>query len=98
MEQHVEGGMTIPWLAASICLSRRQLERLFLEKAGVSPAKAYMRVRMERAKALLLQSKASLIDVALDVGYEMPPISRERSSAYSARRPRSVVPPGRARC
>ncbi|OWW04166.1 AraC family transcriptional regulator [Rhizobium sp. R72] len=70
MEQHVEGGMTILKLAASVRLSRRQLERLFLEKAGMSPAKAYTRVRMERAKALLLQSKASLIEVALDVGYE----------------------------
>jgi len=40
MEQHVEGGMTILKLAASVRLSRRQLERLFLEKAGMSPAKA----------------------------------------------------------
>ncbi|MFS8054937.1 GlxA family transcriptional regulator [Rhizobium sp. BR 317] len=70
MEQFVDGSLPIPKLAAKVGLSRRQLERIFLEKTGMSPAKAYNRVRMERAKSILARSKAPLIEVALDVGFE----------------------------
>lgn len=70
MEQHLEGGMPIEKLAASVGLSRRQLERIFLEKAGMSPGRAYSRLRMERARTLLIQSKSPMIEVALDVGFE----------------------------
>jgi transcriptional regulator GlxA family with amidase domain len=70
MEQFVDGSMPIEKLAAMVGLSRRQLERIFIDKTGMSPAKAYNRVRMERAKSILAQSKAPLIEIALDVGFE----------------------------
>jgi len=70
MEQFVDGSMSIQKLAAMVGLSRRQLERIFIDKTGMSPAKAYNRVRMERAKSILAQSKAPLIEIALDVGFE----------------------------
>jgi transcriptional regulator GlxA family with amidase domain len=74
MEQHLEDGISIPALAASVGLSRRQLERVFLEKTGMSPAQAYTRVRMERAKSLLAHSRTHsrlpMIEIALDVGFE----------------------------
>ncbi|PDT51553.1 MULTISPECIES: helix-turn-helix domain-containing protein [Sinorhizobium] len=69
MEQHLEGGITIEQLAASVGLSRRQLERLFSEKAGMSPALAFRRLRLERARQILLTSKKPIIEVALDVGF-----------------------------
>lgn len=52
MEQFVDGSMSIQKLAATVGLSRRQLERIFIDKTGMSPAKAYNRVRMERAKSI----------------------------------------------
>lgn len=70
MEQHLDDGISIPALAASVGLSRRQLERVFLEKTRMSPAQAYTRLRMERAKALLAHSRLPMIEVALDVGFE----------------------------
>jgi transcriptional regulator GlxA family with amidase domain len=70
MEQFVDGSISIQKLAAMVGLSRRQLERIFIDKTGMSPAKAYNRVRMERAKSILVQSKAPLIEIALDVGFE----------------------------
>ncbi|NTG89187.1 GlxA family transcriptional regulator [Agrobacterium rhizogenes] len=70
MEQHLDGELSIEKLAALVGLSRRQLERIFLEKAGISPAKAYNLVRLERARTLLTQTKSSVIEVALDVGFE----------------------------
>lgn len=69
MEQHLEGGMTIEQLAASVGLSRRQLERLFANKTRMSPALAFRRLRLDRAKQILLTSKKPIIEVALDVGF-----------------------------
>ncbi|WP_065375774.1 GlxA family transcriptional regulator [Ensifer adhaerens] len=70
MEQHTENTISISELAASVGLSRRQLERLFMEKAKMSPALVYRKFRLERAKHLLTQTDASLIEIALEVGFE----------------------------
>ncbi|HTO29799.1 MAG TPA: helix-turn-helix domain-containing protein, partial [Pararhizobium sp.] len=70
MEQHVESTLPIEELASSVGLSRRQMERLFMNETKSSPALVYRRVRMERAKQLLTRTKAPLIEVALEVGFE----------------------------
>ncbi len=70
MEQNMEYGLSIPQLASAVGLSRRQLERVFMEKAGMSPAQAYKLVRLKRARALLANPKLSMIEIALDVGFE----------------------------
>lgn len=70
MERNIENTLSIPELAAAVGVSRRQLERLFLEKTKSSPALAYRRVRLDRARHLLLQTKAPLIEIALEVGFE----------------------------
>ncbi|WP_199772884.1 GlxA family transcriptional regulator [Ensifer adhaerens] len=70
MEQHIENTISIPELASSVGLSRRQLERLFMGKAKMSPALVYRKFRLERAKHLLTQTDASLIEIALEVGFE----------------------------
>jgi transcriptional regulator GlxA family with amidase domain len=70
MEQTLESELTIDQLARSVGLSRRQLERLFAQELKASPARVYMRLRMERAKMLVAQTDASLIDIALQVGFE----------------------------
>lgn len=70
MEQHTEDTISIPELASTVGLSRRQLERLFIEKAKMSPALVYRKFRLERARHLLMQTDASLIEIALDVGFE----------------------------
>lgn len=70
MEQNIENTLSIPELAASVGVSRRQLERLFFENMNSSPALAYRRVRLERARHLLIQTKAPLIEIAVEVGFE----------------------------
>lgn len=69
MEQHLDRDVSIDKLASSVNLSRRQLERVFKDKAAMTPARAYDRVRMEHAKTLLLQSNTTTFEVALDVGF-----------------------------
>lgn len=70
MERNIENTLSIPELAAAVGVSRRQLERLFLEKTKSSPALAYRRLRLDRARHLVLQTKAPLIEIALEVGFE----------------------------
>ena len=70
MERNVENTLSIQELAASVGVSRRQLERVFLEKAKSSPALVYRQVRLERARQLLMRTRAPLIEIALEVGFE----------------------------
>ena len=70
MENHVDNKLSMPKLAASVGLSRRQLERLFREKTKNSPALIYKRVRLERAKQLLTQTRAPMIEIAIETGFE----------------------------
>ena len=51
-------------------ISRRQLERLFREHAGCSPLEYQQRKRLERARSLLVDTQESVLDIALQVGWE----------------------------
>lgn len=70
MEQTLTDSVSIEELARTVNLSRRQLERLFMEKARLSPSRAYLMIRMQRARTLLAQSDASMIEIALEVGLD----------------------------
>jgi transcriptional regulator GlxA family with amidase domain len=70
MERNIENTLSIQELANSVGVSRRQLERVFFEEAKSSPALVYRKVRLERARHLLMQTKAPLIEIALEVGFE----------------------------
>lgn len=70
MEQHIDDIVSIEELARTVGVSRRQLERLFREKADVSPGEAYLKIRMERARYFVERSNRELIDIALDVGFQ----------------------------
>lgn len=83
MEGHLDEALSILKLAAAVGLSRRQLERLFMTELKMSPARAYKQVRVEHAKALLLQSKSPLIEIALEVGFT--------SASHFAREFKSIV-------
>jgi transcriptional regulator GlxA family with amidase domain len=70
MEQHTEDVISIQQLADAVGVSRRQLERLFMTKTNSSPAAIYKRVRLERAKTLVTHTKAPLVEIAVEVGFE----------------------------
>lgn len=56
-------------LAQAAGVTVRQLERLFKRELGVSVGSIYLGMRLERARSLLRQSPASLIEVALSCGF-----------------------------
>jgi transcriptional regulator GlxA family with amidase domain len=70
MEQHTEDVISVQQLANAVGISRRQLERLFASNTDTTPATVYKRVRLERAKTLVTHTKAPLIEIALEVGFE----------------------------
>ncbi|UVH58704.1 AraC family transcriptional regulator [Variovorax paradoxus] len=51
-------------------LSRRQVERIFRAKYGVSPLAWLQRRRLERAAYLLTHTRESVLSIALQVGWE----------------------------
>ena len=56
-------------IAAAVALSARQLERLFAKYTRSSPSRFYLKVRLDRARAMLLQTTKPILDVAVACGF-----------------------------
>ncbi len=69
MENNIETPLSCSKLANNVCLSTRQLERLFRTYLAVPPTKYYLRMRLGRARFLLQQTSLSIFDVALASGF-----------------------------
>lgn len=69
MEANTAEPLSQDLLAAYVGLSRRQLERLFKQHVGRSPAQYYLELRLERARRLLYRSEMAIMDVARDCGF-----------------------------
>ena len=59
-------------LAARAGLSKFYFNRLFKTAMGVSPSHYQMNLRLDAAKRLLRETKKSVVEIALDVGYANP--------------------------
>lgn len=69
MEQNIEEVLTREEIAARVGLSRRQLERLFRRYLTTSPARYYLRLRLERARLLLSQTTMPVTEIAFACGF-----------------------------
>ncbi|WP_372884707.1 GlxA family transcriptional regulator [Shimia sp.] len=70
MQDHVDNPLSPRLIAEDLGISARQLERLFGKYLNTSPKRYYMEMRLERARNLLVQTEASVIEVALACGFE----------------------------
>lgn len=59
-------------LAQVAQLSEYHFSRMFKRATGLSPLHYFIRLRMSRARHLLLETDRSIIDVGLEVGYSSP--------------------------
>ncbi|MBO9436467.1 GlxA family transcriptional regulator [Ruegeria sp. R13_0] len=59
-------------IADEVGISTRQLERLFNRHMNVSPKVYYMRLRIEKARMMLLQTNLKTIEVAIACGFNSP--------------------------
>lgn len=69
MIANLEEPLPAAMLAQNVDLSVRQLERLFLKHLKCTPGHYYTVLRLERARQLLRQTGASILDVALATGF-----------------------------
>jgi len=72
MVEHVAEDLNLDRLAAQVGLSKFHFHRLFKRALGVAPARHHINLRMDVARRLLRETKKSVVDVALDVGYANP--------------------------
>ncbi len=99
-------------IAADVLLSPRQLERLFAKYLRSSPSRYYQKVRLDRARAMLLQTTKPILDVAVACGFasashfsrcyraqygHKPSDERAAALAASVSAQRKTQPPARRR-
>ena len=65
-----EGPRAVNAMARKACFSRRQFHRLTLRVIGETPAAHQRRVRLDRAAWLLLTTPATVLDIAVETGWE----------------------------
>jgi AraC family carnitine catabolism transcriptional activator len=69
MEGNLEEPLQPDAVASAVGLTVRQLERLFRRKLDDSPARYYLKIRLQAARNLLFYSDVSIQDVALSCGF-----------------------------
>ena len=69
MKSNIEEPININDLSDYVKLSRRQVERLFQVHLATSPGRYYLELRITKARQLLLQSNASIINISLACGF-----------------------------
>jgi len=79
MEANIEEPLTTDEIAQHVCVSRRQLERIFKQYLNRVPSQYYLELRLNKARQLLLQTGKSIIQIGLSCGFSSGP---HFSSAY----------------
>ena len=72
MAEHAAEEISLERLAALAGLSKFHFQRLFKAATGVSPSRYQIDLRVNEARRLLRETKMSVVDVALEVGYANP--------------------------
>ncbi|WP_188982705.1 GlxA family transcriptional regulator [Pseudomonas matsuisoli] len=79
MEANIEEPLTTDEIAQHVCVSRRQLERIFKQFLNRVPSQYYLELRLNKARQLLIQTSKSIIQIGLSCGFSSGP---HFSSAY----------------
>ena len=69
MEDNLEAPLTIEYIADSLQISRRQLDRIFAQHMKKTPQEFYRELRLARAAGLLTQTGMSVTEIALGCGF-----------------------------
>lgn len=70
MNEHVEFRMDLTEICATLQISRRRLERMFLKQTGRPPAATYLDIRLEAAREQLFYSNNSIGHIAEVTGFQ----------------------------
>jgi transcriptional regulator GlxA family with amidase domain len=69
MEDNLSEPLVMDQLADVMMLSRRQIERLFRNEIGSSPVRYYRKLRLDRARLLLIQTAMPIVEVVAASGF-----------------------------
>jgi len=69
MEDNLGNNFTLDELARAVGISRFHFSRLFRESTGDSPMRYSRRLRIDRAKEMLLQSDRRTSEIAVTLGF-----------------------------
>ena len=69
MENHLDSPLTTAAIARRLEISVRTLELLFRQALGLGPGSYYLRLRLQAARRLLLDTRLSMQDVAVRCGF-----------------------------
>ncbi|MCG8909880.1 AraC family transcriptional regulator [Pseudomonas sp. DP-17] len=72
MEANLGSPFSLGTLAEEAGMSEYHFSRLFKKATGHSPSQFFIRMRMARARQLLLETDQNIIDIGLEVGYGSP--------------------------
>lgn len=69
MKTNIEEPLTISKIAQRIKISTRMLELLSYKNLGITPGAYYLRLRLQAARRLVLDSKLPLLDISIRSGF-----------------------------
>jgi AraC family transcriptional regulator len=72
MKEHIAEDFSLAEVAEVAGLSKFHFHRLFKQAVGEAPLRYHMNLRMHEAKRLLRETKKSVVEVAMEVGYTNP--------------------------
>ena len=84
METHLEDTLATKNIAESIGISLRTLEQISIKHLGFTPGKYYLRIRLQRARRLVLDTNLPILEIAIRSGFNsLSAFSRAFKARYS---------------
>ncbi len=91
MERGIGEGRPLAAILAEEGIHRRQAERLFLAKTGMSPGRFYRDIRLRRAVDLMRQTRMTVREAALAAGFSSQPAYSRACRQHFGLSPRAIL-------
>lgn len=69
MQSHIEDPINCEIIAEIVGISHRQMQRLFKDKFGITPASYYLKMRLEHGDNLLRKTALDILNIATATGF-----------------------------
>lgn len=69
IQNHYAEKLTVPQIAECIPISERECYRIFQSNLGISPVEFLLSIRLKKALELLINTKKSIVEIALETGF-----------------------------